>query len=57
MMDDFEKKECLKILDLLTLDNLLSLTDTVTGRVVTVENKEGMYIYDYMVIYYPGICE
>ena len=56
-MDDFEKKECLKILDLLTLDNLLSLTDTVTGRVVTVENKEGMYIYDYMVIYYPGICE
>jgi hypothetical protein len=42
-MDDFEKKECLKILDLLTVENLLSLTDTVTGRVVTVENKEGIY--------------
>lgn len=41
MMDDFEKNECLKILELLTIDNLLSLTDTVTGRVVTVEKKEG----------------
>ncbi|XP_028398963.1 uncharacterized protein C3orf38 homolog [Dendronephthya gigantea] len=39
-MDDFEKKECLQILDLLTLDNLLSLTDTVTNRVVSAENKE-----------------
>ena len=41
-MDDLEKGECLKILDLLTVDNLLSLTDTVTGRVVTVESKEGI---------------
>jgi hypothetical protein len=40
-MDDFERGECLKILDLLTHDNLISLTDTVTGRVVTAENKEG----------------
>ena len=45
MMDDFEKKECLKILNLLTVDNLLSLTDTVTGRVVTVESKEGIKKY------------
>ena len=42
MMDDLEKSECLKILDLLTVDNLLSLTDTVTGRVVTVESKAGI---------------
>ena len=42
-MDDFEKTECFKILDLLTLDNLLSLTDTVTNRVVSVENREGIH--------------
>lgn len=44
-MDDFERKELKKILDLLTLDSLTSLTDTVTGRVVTAENKEGTFLF------------
>lgn len=47
MLDGTEKKECLKILALLSYDNLVSLTDTVTGKVVAVENREGLQLKDY----------
>lgn len=43
MLNEIEKKGCYKILELLSLDSLISLTDTVTGKVVTVESKEGLY--------------
>lgn len=50
MLDEIEKKGCCKILELLSLDNLISLTDTVTGKVVTVESKDGLYLSGFLYV-------
>ena len=44
MLSDREKEGCKTILKKLTQQDLVTLTDTVTNRVVTPENTRGKYI-------------
>ena len=43
MLSDREKEGCKTILNKLTQQDLVTLTDTVTNRIVTPENTGGKY--------------
>jgi len=45
MLSDKEKEFARELLDLIDLKDLITLTDTVTNRAVSAENREGKAYY------------